>query len=59
MPQERSMRAFVLALPEGDQQRNAWQSAIGLMLAATDGGDIEAATEQIGAALSFQMKLKL
>ena len=52
--------AFVLALPPGDQERNAWQRAAARLIdAAEHGGDIEAATHQVFAALFVQAMVQL
>jgi len=46
-------QAFALALQPGDQERNAWQKAAGLLIdAAEHGGNVGAATEQVALALS-------
>ena len=53
-------RAFVLMLPPGDQERNAWQKAAELLIeAAENGGDVRAATHQVFAALFVQANVKL
>lgn len=52
-------RAYVLALQEGEQHYGAWQAAARLMLEAAEGGDVAAATEQIGLALFVHGRLKL
>ena len=53
-------RALVLALPAGDQERNAWQRAAELLIeAAENGGDIEAATEAMFFALFVQANVRL
>jgi hypothetical protein len=53
-------RAFVLALPPGDQERNAWQRAAALLIeAAETGDDVRTATEQVRLALSLQAMLRL
>ena len=53
-------RAFVLALPAAYQDRNAWQSAAGLLMAAAEhGGSVEAATDQVAAAAFMQAMLRL
>jgi hypothetical protein len=47
---------FIIALPEGDQARNAWLKATEmLMLAATKRGSIEAATEAVERAGFLQL----
>ena len=56
----RDARAFVLALPPGDQERQAWQKAAALLIeAAENGGDVEAATDTVFAALFMQAAVKL
>ena len=53
-------RDFVLALPPGYQERNAWQRAAALLIeAAEHGGDVGAATEQVVLALFLQARLRL
>ena len=53
-------RAFVLALPAAYQERNAWQSAAELLMAAAEhGGSVEAATDQVAAAAFMQGNVKL
>jgi hypothetical protein len=53
-------RAFILELPEADQQRSAWYIAVvQLLAAAEEGGSIEDATYAIERALFFDAKLKL
>jgi len=46
---------FVLAQPESNQKRTAWQTATKLLIAAAErGGDIKAATAQVRIALYLQ-----
>lgn len=52
-------RRLILTLPDGDQERNAWQKAAELLMAAADGGDVDAATEQVAAALFMQAMVRL
>jgi poly(3-hydroxybutyrate) depolymerase len=52
-------RAFMVALPEGDQLRNAWQKAAELLMVAAESGDTAAVTRQIEFALFVQAKWKL
>ena len=50
-------RAYIIALPEGQQLRNAWQKAAELlMVAATSRESIAAATKQIVLALFIEGK---
>jgi hypothetical protein len=47
---------FILALPEGDQQRNSWTKATELLMQAAERkGNIEAATEAVERAGFIQM----
>ena len=55
----RDARDFVLRLPERDLERNAWQSAAGLLIAAANGGNIEAATKQVAAVLFLKAMVRL
>ena len=50
-------RAYMLALPEGVQVRPYWQRAAELVLAAADGGDVVAATDQLALALFIEYRL--
>jgi hypothetical protein len=52
-------RAFILDLSAADQCRNSIQRAAEMILAAADGGDVGAATEQLRLALFTSGKLKL
>ena len=53
-------RAFVLALTPGEQEYQSWQRAAELLIeAAEHGGDIEATTDQVRAALFMQAMVKL
>lgn len=47
-------RAWLLAT---DSDRNEFQSAAGLLLAAADGGDLAAARKQVGMAAFLSLKL--
>jgi len=50
-------RAFVLALPEANQERTAWQTATKLLIAAAERrGDVSAATTQVRIALYLQAR---
>jgi hypothetical protein len=41
------VREFILKLPKPRQTRNEWQYAAKLMIAAAEGGDVAAATQQL------------
>jgi hypothetical protein len=48
---------YLLSLPEAEQGWNSWQSAAGLLVAAAQGGDVDAATFQIERAAVMALKL--
>jgi hypothetical protein len=51
------VHAFVLGEPKSIQERRAWRRAYELLLAAAEhGGDIEAVTSQVEAALFLEAK---
>jgi hypothetical protein len=49
-------RAFMVAMPQGDQLRTAWQRAAELILAAANGGSVAAVTRQVELALFMQAR---
>jgi hypothetical protein len=51
--------AYVVELPLAHQERATWQQAARLMLEAAEGGDIEAATEQLKRVLFMNARLDL
>jgi hypothetical protein len=50
-------REFILKLPAAHQGRNEWQYAAKLMIAAAEGGDVAAATQQLKFALLMPASL--
>jgi hypothetical protein len=53
-------REFLLGEPEGIQERQAWQKAAELLLAAAEqGGDVAVATKQVELALFLEARLVL
>jgi hypothetical protein len=52
-------RAWILKLPVDVRERSAWQAAAARIIAAADGGDIDAAALQLELALFMDGKLKL
>lgn len=55
----RDAAAFATRLSPQYATRPTWQAAARKLLAAADGGDLEAATTQVETALFFDMKLQL
>jgi hypothetical protein len=53
----RDASEYALGLPDGEQLRPEWQHAAALLIAAAAGGDVEAATHQVKAALFLNAKL--
>lgn len=52
-------RQYALDLPDGEGQREPWQRAVELMMAAAAGGDLEAVVDQFERILIHQNKLVL
>jgi hypothetical protein len=50
-------RRYAVGLPDGIGERNEWQHAAALLLAAAAGGDVEPATEQMRLALFLGARL--
>ncbi len=52
-------RDYALSLDEGESQRDSWQHAVKLMMAAAEGGDLQAVVDQFERILIHQNKLVL
>ena len=52
-------RTYMLALKGGRERRQHWQHAAALLMAAADGGDVEAVASQIELALVMDGALAL